>query len=529
MFRYFLKKLRFWAVIRSKMGQKSDHDPGSLTVWSQDLQDNLQTIQTLLHNSADLITREFSFGNHSQVQAAVIFVDGLVNKIVINESIVKPLLFDTHLIESQVLRESDLEYVRRSLLAVGDVSEKTGFHELIASLLFGNVIFLLDGSGSFLVIDAKGWQTRGIEEPRVEQTVRGPREGFTETLRTNTSMLRRKIHNPNLVFEQMVIGKRTHTLVCLAYVKGVAPPALVEEVKRRLNLITIDDILESGYIEELIEDSPFSPFATVGNSEKPDRVAARILEGRVAILVDGTPFVLTVPSLFIEGFQAAEDYYSRPYYASFVRLTRFIGFAITLLAPGIYVALESFHPELLPTPLVITMASAVEGTPFPAVVEALLMITIFELLREGGIRLPATIGPALSIVGALIIGDAAVKAGLIGAPMVIVVSITALSSFLVVPHTDAITLLRFGLTIMAGFLGIYGVGVGLIAILVHLCSLRSFGLSYLAPVVPLSWPQLKDAFIRAPLRSLINRRPAIRALDPERESFRLDLKKPNND
>lgn len=342
-------------------------------------------------------------------------------------------------------------------------------------------------------------------------------------------MLRRKIHNPNLVFEQMIIGKRTHTLVCLAYVQGVAPPDLVQEVRRRLKLITINDILESGYIEELIEDAPFSPFVTVGNSEKPDRVAARILEGRVAVLVDGTPFALTVPYLFIEGFHAAEDYYSRPYFASLVRLVRFIAYGLTLLAPGVYVALESFHPEHIPTPLVITMASAVEGTPFPAVVEALIMVTVFELLREGGIRLPAAIGPALSIVGALIIGDAAVKAGLIGAPMVIVVAITALSSFLVVPHTDAVTLLRFGLIIMAGFLGIYGVGVGLIAILIHLCSLRSFGLSYLSPIVPISWPQLKDTFIRAPLRSLVNRRPAIRVLDPERESFRLDFKSPEND
>ncbi|MGS0745010.1 spore germination protein [Syntrophomonas erecta subsp. sporosyntropha] len=489
----------------------------------------METIQTLLKNSKDIVIREFCFGNQSQVHAALVFIDGMVNKSVINDNIVKPLIYDTHLINSQALHENDIKFIRRSLLAVGDVNEKTGFNELIASLLYGNAIFLLDGSDSFLDIDAKGWQTRAIEEPKVEQTVRGPREGFTETLRTNTAMLRRKIHNPNLVLEQMVLGRRTHTLVYIAYVDGVAPPALVEEVKRRLNIITIDDILESGYIEQFIEDAPYSPFATVGNSEKPDRVAARILEGRVAILVDGTPFVLTVPSLFIEGFQAAEDYYSRPYYASLVRFIRFIAFIITLLAPGLYVALESFQPELVPTPLLLTMAAAVEGTPFPAVVEALLMGIIFELLREGGIRLPATIGPALSIVGALIIGDSAVKAGLIGAPMVIVIALTAVSSFLVISHTDAVTLLRFGLIIMAGFLGIYGLGIGLIAILFHLCSLRSFGLTYLSPIDPISWSHLKDTFIRAPLRFLVIRRPLIREIDPERASFRLDLNKPKSD
>ena len=522
---HLLKKLKFLVSIRSKTEQKNDDGTVHPKDLGRRLKKNLETIQALFRNSNDVIIREFCFGNQNQVHAALVFIDGMVNKSVINESIVKPLIYDANLINSQVLHENDIKFIRSSLLAVGDVNEKTGFNALIASLLYGNAIFLLDDSDSFLDINAKGWETRAIEEPKVEQTVRGPREGFTETLRINTAMLRRKIHNPNLIFEQMVLGKRTHTLVCLAYVNGVAPPALVEEVKRRLNLITIDDILESGYIEEFIEDAPYSPFATVGNSEKPDRVASRILEGRVAILVDGTPFVLTVPSLFIEGFQASEDYYSRPYFASFVRFIRFIAFTITLIAPGLYVALESFQPELIPTPLLLTMAAAVEGTPFPAAVEALLMGTIFELLREGGIRLPATIGPALSIVGALIIGDAAVKAGLVGAPMVIVVAITAVSSFLVIPHTDAVTLLRFGLIIMAGFLGIYGLGIGLIAILFHLCSLRSFGLTYLSPIDPISWSHLKDTFIRAPLRFLVVRIPVIREIDPERSSFRLDLKK----
>jgi spore germination protein KA len=527
--RYLLKKLKFVASIKPKSEQKNEDDPTLPEDLSRHLKKNLETIQTLLRNSNDIIIREFCFGNESQVHAALVFIDGMVNKGIINANIVKPLIYDTHLIKSQALNENDIKFIRRSLLAVGDVNEKAGFDKLIASLLYGNAIFLLDGSDSFLDIDAKGWETRAIEEPKIEQTVRGPREGFTETLRTNTSMLRRKIHNPNLVFEQMILGKRTHILVCLAYVKGVAPPALVEEVKRRLKLIKTDDILESGYIEQFIEDAPYSPFATVGNSEKPDRVAAKILEGRVAILVDGTPFVLTVPSLFIESFQAAEDYYSRPYYASLVRFIRFIAFMITLLAPGLYVALESFQPELVPTPLLLTMAAAVEGTPFPAVVEALIMGIIFELLREGGIRLPATIGPALSIVGALIIGDAAVKAGLIGAPMVIVIALTAVSSFLVISHTDAVTLLRFGLIIMAGFLGIYGLGIGLIAILFHLCSLRSFGLIYLSPIDPISWSHLKDTFIRVPLRFLVVRRPVIREIDPERTSFRLDLNKPKSD
>lgn len=524
--RYLLRKIKFLTSLKDAAEENQDTDSSFPAHLSKSLKKNLETIQLTLRNSGDIIVREFSFGSQPQVDAALVFVDGMVNKVIINEGIVKPLIYDTHLMNSRALHDIDIKFIQQSLLAVGDVKEKLEFNDLLASLLYGNTIFLLDGSSSFLDIDTKGWNTRSLEEPKIEQVVRGPREGFTETLRTNTSLLRRKIQNPNLVIEQMVLGKQTHTLICLAYLDGVAPPALVGEVKRRLKLIKVDSILESGYIEQYIEDAPYSPFATVGNSEKPDRVAARILEGRVAILVDGTPFVLTVPMLFIEGFQAAEDYYSRPYYASFIRIIRFIAFMITMFAPALYVALESYHPELIPTALLLTMAAAVEGTPFPAVVEALMMGIIFELLREGGVRLPTPIGPALSIVGALIIGDAAVKAGLVGSPMVIVIAITAVSSFLVVTHTDAVTLLRFILVVMAGILGLYGIGITIIGILIHLCAIRSFGLPYLSPMAPLSWSHLKDSYIRAPLKALVHRRSIISELDPERQSFRLDLNQP---
>ena len=227
----------------------------------------------------------------------------------------------------------------------------------------------------------------------------------------------------------MTIGRKTKTAVCLVYLKGVANPQVVEEAKRRLERIDTDGILESGYIEQFIEDAPLSIFSTIGNSEKPDTVAAKILEGRIAVLVDGTPFVLTFPMLFIEGFQSSEDYYSRPYYASLVRVIRFIAFMVSVLGPGIYVAVTTFHQELIPTPLLFTIAAAVEGTPFPTMIEVLVMGVIFEILREAGIRLPRPVGQAISIVGALVVGESAVSAGLIGEPVVIVIALTAVSSF----------------------------------------------------------------------------------------------------
>jgi len=260
-----------------------------------------------------------------------------------------------------------------------------------------------------------------VEEPDTEAVVRGPREGFTENLKTNTALLRRKIKNPNLRFELIKLGNQTNTNVCITYIKGICNEKFVTEARKRLKHIKTDSILESGYIEAFIEDAPYSPFATVANSEKPDVTAAKILEGRLAVLVDGTPIALTVPYLFMEGFQSSEDYYSRPYYVTLVRWIRFLAFFITVYLPSLYVAATTFHQELIPTPLLVTMIAAKEGTPFPAFVEALLMGLIFEILREAGVRMPRPIGQAVSIVGALVIGEASVSAGLIGAPMVIIV------------------------------------------------------------------------------------------------------------
>jgi spore germination protein KA len=522
------KKARF-LMSQKKLNTKpaSGQQDSSTPPLTPSLNKNLETIKNIVGTSEDIIIRKFTIGTDSHTHAAIIFVDGLADKAIISKGIIKPLMYDTYLIDNDDFPPLNINFIKQALVAIGDVKESKTIEEIIAALLYGNTILLVDGFTLALDIDTKGWNTRSIEEPKIEQSVRGPREGFTETLRTNTALLRRKIKNPDFTLEHMVIGNTTHTLICLAYIKGLTHPDLIEEVKRRLKLINTDAILESGYIEEFIEDAPFSPFATIGNSEKPDRVAARILEGRVALLVDGTPFALTMPMLFAEGFQATEDYYSRPYYASFLRLLRIISFFITLLAPAFYVALESYSPEILPTPLLITMAAASEGTPFPAVLETIIIGFIFEILREGGIRLPTPIGPALSIVGALIIGDAAVSAGLIGAPLVIIVAITAVSSFMVIPHADAIALLRFLLIIMAGILGFFGIGICLLGLLVHICSLRSFGVPYTAPSAPLSWTYLQDIFIRAPLRVLQTRRINIYNLDPERQAFRLDLKTAN--
>jgi spore germination protein KA len=506
LFRYLQKKIRFWQL--QYENNNVDHTEEKLPqeYLSCNLKKNLEIIKGILGLSADIIYREFSFGQNFQIKAALIFLEGLTNKTEINNFIIKPFMYDSRLTNlEEKLNFDNLDAIKTSMLSSSSVEKVSLVSDIVDGCLSGDTILLIDKTKDALIIDTKGWEKRAIDEPKTESVVRGSREGFTESLDTNKSMLRRKIKNQNLTMEDFKIGKQTKTPICIAYLNGIVNPKLISEIKLRLNRINTDAILESGYIEQFIEDAPFSIFSTVGNSEKPDRVAAKLLEGRAAILVDGTPFVLTVPMLFIEGFQSAEDYYSRPYYSSFVRILRFLAFNISILAPGVYVALSTFNQELIPTDLLFSMAANREGIPFPAVMEAGMMIVIFEILREAGVRLPRPVGQAISIVGALVIGQSAVAAGLVGAPMIIVVSLTAVSSFVVVPHLDSGTILRIIFLIMAGIFGGFGIAITLLGLLIHLCSLRSFGTPYLSPLAPLTASGLKDTFMRFPIWTLITR------------------------
>lgn len=522
MFGYLFKKLRFWRMQCIHPNKEENAREPSRTKLSRELRKNLDALSGILGTSSDVVIREFNFGYKGQVKGALVFIDGLTDMSVINESIIKPLMYDSRLTCREAGEVPDnVDVIRETMLSVGNVEKIAFIDEAVEGCLGGDTVFLPNGSGEALVICSRGWENRGVEDPKTESVVRGPREGFSESLRINTSLLRRKIKNPDLKLEAMKLGKRTRTSVTIAYLKGVVNPQLIEEIKRRLNRINTDAILESGYIEQFIEDAPFSIFSTVANSEKPDVVAAKLLEGRAAILVDGTPFVLTVPMVFIEGFQSSEDYYSRPYFASLIRILRFVAFIISTLGPATYVALTTFHQELIPTPLLFTMVAAHEGIPFPAALEAGIMMVTFEILREAGVRLPRPVGQAVSIVGALVIGEAAVSAGFIGAPMVIVVAITAVSSFVVSAHTDAGAILRFIFLLLAAVMGEYGVAIGLLGVLVHGASLRSFGTPYMSPLVPLTARDTKDVFIRAPLWMMLTRPRTIGWHDPQRQGFRL--------
>ncbi|GBF35115.1 spore germination protein GerKA [Desulfocucumis palustris] len=464
---------------------------------SGELAADLDMLRNVLGNSMDLVIREFML---CDTRAALVYINGIIDKEALRENVLRALMVDTKMVNTPGYSSGNslAARVKENVLSIANVKEAVEIGSILEGILGAGIALLFEGDHTALTLKLPAFETRSVGEPQTESVVRGPREGFVEYLYTNLSMLRRKIKSPDLRLERMQVGRVTGTDVCVAYIKGIANPKIVEEVKKRLERIELDGVLESGYIEEFIEDAPFSIFPTVGNTEKPDRVAAQLLEGRVAIFTDGTPFVLTVPYLFLESVQASEDYYSRHFSSSLFRSLRILALILTTELPALYVAISSFNPEILPTPLLLTMASSREGVPLPAIGEVLVMGVIFEVLREAGVRLPRPVGQAVSIVGALVLGDAAVSAGLVSAPAVIVTALTGIASFVVPSQSDAQIFIRFCFTIMAGFAGFFGLFLGFALILIHLASLRSYGTPYLSPLAPFSKGDLRDTFTRFP-------------------------------
>ncbi|WP_067840711.1 spore germination protein [Amphibacillus sediminis] len=466
---------------------------------STDLTENSRIISNMLGESVDFVSRSFMIGVQKPVKAQLFYIDGIVDSVIIHHDLLKGLMIESR--EAEQSNQIDrLELLEKHLLAIGMVNHVETITDLFKHLLSGDSILLIDGYAKGFSLDTRGGENRGIASVTTQEVVRGPKEAFSERINLNIALIRRKIKDPNLWMKNYKIGNKTQTDVTVAYLNGVANDDIVQELDKRLKDIDIDSILEGAYIEELVQDGVYTPFPTVYNTERPDTIAAGILEGKIAIFVDGTPFVLLIPALFIDFLQSSEDYYQRADIATFIRVLRTISFFLALLTPSLYIALTIFHQEMVPTTLLISLAAQREGIPFPAFIEAVLMEFTFELLREAGIRLPSTVGSAISIVGALVLGQAAVDAGIVSAMMVIIVSFTAISSFVFPSYNLAITvrMLRFGYMLLAATLGLYGIFTGLIIMVLHMVSLRSFGVPYLTPLGPFSLSGQKDVFVRAP-------------------------------
>lgn len=372
---------------------------------------------------------------------------------------------------------------------------------VIEELLNGSTIVQVQGMNEAFVFCTRNVEKRGIDQPETEQVIRGPREGFIENLMTNISLVRYRLQTPDLRIKINKLGKYTRTCIAVCYIHGIVNPALVEEVLRRLSKIEIDGIVDSGYLEQFIEDNHYSPFPQIQITERPDKAVANLLEGRVIIIVDGSPIALIAPAVFSQFYQTSEDYAERFLLVSFIRLARLLALLFSLAFPALYVAVISFNPELIPTEFAVAVAGGRAGVPFPTVIEVLVMEVSMEVLREATIRLPQQVGGALSIVGVLVVGQAAVSAGFVSPITVVVIALTTIGSFATPAYNAALALrlLRFPIIIISGIFGLYGVMLGLILINNHLLSLKSFGVPYFSPVVPGNFEGMKDTIFRAPL------------------------------
>lgn len=486
--------------------------------WNQPI--SIQRIREELSKSSDIVFRDFSIRAKEEIPCVLGVVDGLIDKHLLDSYILRVLMVDS--VCDPYFKEMTLSNAPDSLMTLltptNEIKKISRLGDAIDAMLSGDAVLFIGETQEALVIGARGWQSRGVTEPQTETTIRGPKEGFNETLRTSTSLLRRKIKHPSLRLVSMKIGDLSKTDVVIAYVENIASPDVISEVLRRLSRIKIDAIISGDVLEEFIEDVPYSPLPQIYHTERPDIVASNLLEGRVAIMIDGTPTVLIVPITLAKFMQVNEDYYERAMIVILIRFIRYLGAVIAVLAPSIYIAVTTFHQEVLPTSLALSIAAGREATPFPALIEALIMTLTLEILQEAGLRLPRPIGQTIGIVGALVIGDAAVKASLVSPIMVIIIGITAVSSYSI-PSYDlaiAVRLTRFPLMILGGTMGFFGVGIGLYAGLIHLLSIRSFGVPFMSPIAPLRIRALlQDTIFRAPWWAMKRRPELIDTDDPK--------------
>jgi spore germination protein len=470
---------------------------------------DFMSIKQKIAQQCDVHFREFMIGGTDK-RAAIIYVEGLYDKDLIEIQVMKSLMIvDLDEMEkSSEFPEIMKSYLMNKMLPVSRITEVINLQQLVPDILMGSTALLVDGMTEVLLLGVASGKTRSIEEPVSEGLLRGPRVGFTDLLSDNTAILRSHGKNESLYMTKFQVGTRAKKDLVVAYMKDIANSDLVEEVIRRIETIDMDYLPDSGYVEQLIEDNSLSPFQQIQNTERPDRVISSLLEGRVAILLDGSPFALIVPVTFSMLIQSPEDYYERWIPGTFTRLLRILATFFALFTPALYISFISFHPGLIPTKLVVTIIESRQNVPFPSLIEALIMEISIEILREAGVRLPKPIGPAMGIVGGLIIGEAAVSAGIVSPFLVIVVAVTAISSFAIPMYSAGITLriLRFAAMFCAATLGVYGTIMFFLLLCSHMVKLKSFGVPYVSPAAPFRLSDLKDFLFRLPMK-VMNRRP----------------------
>ena len=468
--------------------------------FSTSLLENMTRFRQEFQDSIDFVQREFAIGD---TPATILSMEGQIDKRLIAQAILQPILNAPIL---QLDGDAKLRYIRDHALAACDQIQVTTLEEAIDKLMSGFAVLAVDGCDFMIAFGVQGFTFRGIQEPATEKAQKGSREGFVEPLQINISMIRRRMKNPALTFERLILGDESKTAVALCYLRGTVSPEVVQRIRQALRAAKLKTVLASGYLTPFLEQG--GVFSSVGSSERPDTVCGKVAEGRVAILVDGTPNVLLVPFLFVENFQSFDDYTNRPFYASFTRWIKYLAFLVAVFLPGVFVAVCTFHPELLPETLLLKICEAEASTPFPLMAEAIVLHFMYEIMREAGLRVPESLSHAVSIVGALVIGETAVNAGLIGGPTLLVIAMTAIAGYAVPRLYEPIAVLRLAFIIVGGILGLWGILLCFGGILLNICGESAYRVPFTSPVSPFRLGAMRDVVIRASWK-ILGKRPGL--------------------
>jgi len=464
--------------------------------------------------SDDIKVYHFFIGE--SLPASIIFIDSLCDKKAVAESVVKPLV---------KLKEKDFSAISRAVIST-EIKNTCDLKEVINEILLGNSALLIDGEEKALIIEYKQFEKRPVTEPPTSVTLRGPREGFVENIVTNISLIRRRLKSNELTFKMLTAGKYSKTDIAVCFVNGVVRKDLIKKVIAKIKTINIDSVPDSAYIASFLSEHKTSLFKQVGTTEKPDILVSRLMEGRIAVIVDGSPFVLTLPYVIVEDFQSADDYYSSPYRATAVRLLRALSVFTAIFLPALFVSAELFHLQLLPLSFLLTIVNSVKGIPLSPSFEMFFTLMIFEILNEASIRMPKYVGMAVSIVGGLVLGETAVNAGIISAPTLMIIAMSGICLYTVPEMVQTFSLLRIVYLAVAGSIGGYGLVLLSVIFLAYLVSFETYKTPLLAPFAPLIKEDLKDTFYKGFLAEMKTRPKTFRSENKVRLSLKKEEKKP---
>lgn len=475
--------------------------------------ENIDYLKQIFGESFDFVTRKMTLDNNiQQIKIGLVYISGITDLTLINETILDTLVKRFDIAKEKIKSNKIIEYFEEKLILISEIDNTWYYGKLINTMLNGDMILFIDGVDKCLIFNTKKYKERAVDKPTTHVSLKGSKEAFTENIATNITLIRKRIRTPNLWTKKYIIGEKSNCNVAILYINGVCDEKILEEVEKRLKRASIDNLLDSSYLTYYLKEKQKTIFPTIYDTERPDIVCASLFEGKIAIIVDGSPFVIIAPSTMVQFVNSVEDYYHKSSVATFVRIVRLIAGIISIIFPAIYISLVVFHSELLPINLVFSIAGQRQNVPLPASIEVLVTLFAFDLLTEVGTRMPTSIGSTLSFLGAIVIGQSAVEASVISSIMIIIVAITGLGGLALADYELNLTfvIIRYFLLIVSIFFGLFGLALALLIMITHLVSLRSFGVPYLYPYAPYSKKGIQDSIFRTNIDKLFKRNKEIK-------------------